>query len=208
VLFALLALNVIQTVLLQLKIIPCDSALSRCSCIGPSVVAIYKNVGKYVFTKHPRRTTCRSSYAGVFCHLFYSARSFLLSPAVCWRYFNWAEFCLQNTVLSWPTQGAFPIRSFLSVVHFFFIDFKTSLMKPSVTYVTSKLFQKYKINIFWKIVKVILLVLSRASHIAYPLLVLFWWFFFRTGSSVRSCPLNEIKKRRASKVGLCFKYTS
>ena len=61
---------------------------------------------------------------------------------------NWPERFFQLAALS--TYGTFPIRRFLGVVHFSFAHIKTSVVKPSGTYITSNLLksEKHQIKIF------------------------------------------------------------
>jgi len=68
-----------------------------------------------------------------------------------YKVINWPELFFQPEALS--TYGTFPIRRFLSVAHFFFAHIKTSVVKPSGTYITSNLLkcEKHQIKIFFLI---------------------------------------------------------
>jgi len=59
-----------------------------------------------------------------------------------YKVINWPELFFQLKALS--AYGTFPIRRFLSVVHFFFAPIKTSVVKPSGTYITSNLLKSEK----------------------------------------------------------------
>jgi len=105
---------------------------------------------------------------------------------------NWPELFFQLEALS--TYGTFPIRRFLSVAHFFFAHIKTSVVKPSGTYITCNLLKSKK----HQIKNVFLLILSIPFYnvtCCVPIVGLALMFLSRTGSSVLSCRLNAQQSR-------------